>query len=286
MMSRWKGTAFAVAAAIGLAGCAGPSIYSGGQSPVPDRNEVPIAANYPTSTQIKLQAAEHWRLAASDAASGLVKSVRTGGACIPGSSSCTTLHLRRNCESSGCAPEACDSTFNRVFFNELLTALVEQGYQVTATPTPNALLVDIDVQAVSFSENRPQYRYAGKAVEIGPGIWALRDEAGLIDRQGVEAPRTVMPDANWYRTEFAAGPTPRNELVVTVSAMAQEKIYVARSTRVYYTADSDTALYACEGRSRAGPVAAPPPTVKSWTIPVTGDCSGPRCADDSSRRLR
>lgn len=282
MALRWKRAAVAVTIAMGLAGCAGPGIYSGGKGAAPERNEVPIAGNYPTSTQFKLQAAEHWRLAANDAAAGLVKSIRTGGACIPGSP-CTTLYLRRSCETSGCAPQGCDTTFNRVFFNEFLTALVGLGYQVSAAPSSSAMVVDIDVQAIGFSDNRPQYRYAGKAEEIGPGIWALRDEASLVDAQGAEAPRTSGLDANWYRTQFAAGPTPRNELVITVSAMSRERVYLARNTSVYYTADSDAGLYSCPERARA---AAPEPaaSAKAWTIPVIGDCTGPRCLDEAGRR--
>lgn len=281
MVRRWRKIALAMTVATGVAGCAGHDIYSGGEGRYPDRNEVPIAANHPTSTQLKLQAAEHWRLAANDSAAGLIRSFQTGGACIP-RNACTTLYVKRNCETTGCHPQGCDTTFNRVFFNEFLTALVGLGYQVSAVPVPNAMIVEIDVQSVSFPGNRPQYRYAGKPVEIGPGIWALRDEASLIDGRGIEAARTAGLDANWYRTEFASGPTPGNELVITVSAVTQEKIFLARNTKVYYTADADADLYACPTAPRLAPAA----ETRSWAIPVMGDCTGPRCAEESARRAR
>lgn len=258
-------SALALAAAAVLAGCTVPGIHTTSPGSYPERNEVPIAVNFKTSTQLKLQAAEHWRLAANASAAELLKSFRPG----------TTLHLRRSCETTGCQPRACDTTFNRVFFNEFLTALVGLGYPVSATPAANAAVVEIDVQAVRFSANRPQYRYAGAPVEIGPGIWALRDVSSLVDGQGVVALRTDGHNANWYRTEFAAGATPRTELVITVSALSAQQTYLARNTTVYYTADGDAAHYYC------GPAAG---ASRTWTIPVTGDCTAPRCVEPDRRR--
>lgn len=253
-------------AASSLAGCVGHGIYSGADGKYPDRNEVPIASNFSTTMQLKLQAAEHWQRVAVDSAGALAQAFPRG----------SLVHLRRSCETSGCAPQACDTAFNRVFFNQFLTALVAAGYQVTTAPAPNAHTVEIDVQAVSFAHDRPQYRYAGVPVRFGPGIWALRDEASLWDRAGNEAMRTEGYDGNWYRAEFAGGPTPRNELVVTVSAMSPARAYLARSTKVYYTADADVANYSCAGAAAAA--------ARTWTIPVVGDCTAPRCAADSDRR--
>lgn len=271
-----RNVALTIAVATSLAGCAVRGIHSAGQGSYPERNEVPIAANFQTTTQLKLQAAEHWRRVANDSADELIKSFQRGGACIP-KNGCTTLYLRRSCETTGCLPQSCDTTFNRVFFNEFLTALVGLGYQVSATPAASSAVVEIDIQAVGFSANRPQYRYAGEPVELGPGIWALRDRNSLIDNQGNTAPRTAGYDSNWYRTEFAAGATPRNELVISVSAMSPAKTYLARNTRVYYTSDADAALYSCSG-------GAPSRGTRTWTIPLTGDCTAPRCTEEPDRR--
>lgn len=251
-------------AAACLGGCAAYDIHSGGTGAYPPSNEVPIATNFETTRQHKLQAAEHWRRAATDAAAALTKSVRGG----------STIHLRRACETTGCAPQACDTAFNRVFFNEFLTALVGLGHRVSLVPVANAPVLEIDVQAVGFAPNRPQYRYAGVPTEIGPGVWALRDVAGLVDAQGNVAPRTEGPVRNWWRAEFAGGRTPRNELVVTVSALSAERTYVARDTKIYYTADADASLYACGGEAAA----------RVWTIPVSGDCTAPRCTQAPERR--
>lgn len=263
----------AIAAALVLAGCT-HTIHSGGEGSYPDRNEVPIAANFATTTQLKLQAAEHWRRVAQDAAENLSKSLRAGGACIP-STGCVTLHVRRSCETSGCSPQACETPFNRVFHNDFVTALVGLGYPVAAAPVANAVVVEIDVQAIAFAANRPQYRYAGAPVEIGPGLWARRDASSLVGAGGAVAQRTEDPDLNWYRTEFAAGATPRNELVVTVSAVTPARTYAARDTRVYYTADADASHYFC---APPGPQRA-----RTWSIPVVGDCGATRCLEAEGR---
>ena len=218
-----------LAALLGLSGC-GNMIFSSGQKAYPDSNEVPIASNFQTSHQLKLQAAEHWRKVSNTSAESLIKAIGTGAVCIP-KTGCTTLYVRRNCETSGCKHFACDNVFNRVFFNDFVTALVNLGYPVSEVPTANSITVDIDIQTVSFAANRPQFRYAGETVELGKGIWALKDVASLYDQQGNLTPRTNGEYSfNWFRTEFAAGETPRNELVVTVSAMSPERTYLARNT--------------------------------------------------------
>lgn len=255
----------------GLGGCASNVITTNGPNPYAEHMEAPVATNFHTSLQPKLQAAEHWRRVANDAADALARSLKEGAACIA-KTGCQTLYLKRQCDSSGCLPSACETTFNRVFFNEFLTALVGQGYQVSATPVNAAITVDIDVQALSFADNRPQFRYAGRAVELGEGIWALKDVVLVTERNGNPLQPETGNNLNWLRTNFAAGVTPRNELVVSVSALSPEKTYLARNTGIYYTADADASLYFCAGAKQTDPR-----RQNIWTIPVTGDCTGARC---------
>lgn len=257
-------------AAGGLAACT-PTLYSGGQRPHADHTEAPLATNFRAARQPKLQAAQHWGYVARHAADALAKGLKEGGACLP-KTGCATLFVKRACETGGCETRPCDTTFNQVFHEELVTALVARGYPVATEPRPDALVVEADVRAVRFAPDRPQYRYAGAPAEIGPGIWALSDVTTLIDKAGAEAVRTRDPDANWYRTEFAGGPTPQNELVVTVSAIGPDKTYLARNTTAYYTADRDAMHYFC----------APPnasPRGRLYSVPVTGDCSAGRCLE-------
>ena len=272
----WLGSrALVVALALMLTACELPGgIHSGGKGQrYPAANEVPVAVNFQTTLQLKLQAAEHWNRVAADSAAALSKSLRRG----------TTLFVRRTCETSGCVPRPCDTTFNRVFYNEFVTALVNAGHTVAREPVPNATVVEVDTQAIIFANDRPQYRYAGRAVALGPGIWALRDAASLVESDGNIVLRTDGGDANWFRTEFAAGRTPRNELVVTATAISPQNTYIARNTSVYYTADADSAHYFCSGEHASEIAKMAVPRSRVWTIPVTGDCSAPRCVEPGRR---
>ena len=257
----------------GLAGCTGKTVVTDGPNNYAAFMEAPVASNFQTSLQPKLQAAEHWRRAANDSADALATALRNGAACIA-KTGCKTLYVKRSCETSGCSPTACETTFSRVFFNEFLTALVHQGYQVAAQPVADAITLEIDAQALSFATNRPQFRYAGKAVELGDGVWALKEVVQVADRNG----NPLQPESggalNWLRTNFASGATPRNELVLSVSALSPDKTYLARSTSIYYTADVDASLYFCAGAKDADPGQK---GARTWNIPVTGDCSTPRC---------
>ncbi len=268
-----------LACSLFLAGCVG-GIHSGGKESYPPQNEVPIAANFATNTQLKLQAAEHWRRVADDAAEALAKGLASGGKCLPGRG-CVALYLKRACETSGCSPMRCDTVFNRIFHNELLTALVSRGYPVSSVPVAGALVVEVDSQAVAFTANRPQYRYAGQPVEIAPGVWALRDAISLVDSDGASSARTDDPDLNWYRARFAGGRTPQNELVISVSALTPEGTYAARHTGVYYISDADAGHYACAAASsvRVG-------TSRTWSIPVSGECSTGRCVQSTEGAAR
>jgi hypothetical protein len=132
------------------------------------------------------------------------------------------------------------------------------------------------VQPISFSANRPQYRYAGVPVELAPGVWAIRDIAST-DPANTEAPPSV--DAlHWFRSEFAAGQTPRVELLVTVSVVDKRR-YLARASNAYYITDADKRLYEAEmcslfklcAAEAAIPVAPSKKPVVSRTMEIIGD---------------
>lgn len=261
-----------LASLVGLVGCAN-TIHAGGQKYYADSDEVPIAMNFPSTQQAKLQAAEHWKRVADDAAAALLRSLRDSGSCSQ-TAGCTTLVVTRQCATTGCQPSACDTTFNRVFYNDFISALVNQGNQVSTVPLAGAVTIDFDVQPVRFSPNRPQYRYAGVPVQLGEGVWARKDVTTVVDQFASGVPQSSFNWPNWFRTEFAAGRTPSYELVITVSALSPAKAYIARNTSVYYIADSDAGNYVCPAQLKelANSTGTP-----SWDIPVSADCSTPRC---------
>lgn len=265
-----------------LSGCA--TIHNTSSDLYPANNETPIAINHKSNLQRKLQAAEHWKQAAQDAANSLINSLKEGGSCIT-KTGCAVLHVKRSCESTGCSPKSCETTFSKVFHNEFITALVNSGYQVSTIAGANMITVEVDAQVVKFSENRPQYRYAGTAREVGEGIWAIRDVGYVSDGDGGFIKPHVGNAYNWFRTEFASGQTPSNELIVTASAISPNQAYIARNTSIYYTADSDIDQYSCK---EVVPVQIVIPVVKAetktWNVPIVGDCSTPRCTNCATPR--
>ncbi|TFW31395.1 hypothetical protein [Duganella callida] len=204
-------TAMALAAGMLLAGCA--SRYT----------PTPLAANFPTTKQAKLQAAHHWGVI-----SGHIEQQ-------------IAAELRKNPPRPVYIVEPKEPTpFQRALATQLTTALVNDGHVVSRSPA-GSLKVDLDVQAVTFSANRPQYRYHGERAVLGSGVWLLSE---------VEAPPLAYLAAgaggwdayDWFNAQFAPGDTPKTEIIVTVSVSDQYR-YLARSTSAYYVADTDRTLY-------------------------------------------
>lgn len=190
-----------------LVGCATP--YS----------ETPLATNFPTSKQQKLQAAAHWSVIAEDVAKQIVGGIKEK----------KPLYINQ---------AVAGTTFDRAFRNLLVSALIAEGFSVHKT-SANALSVDIDTQAVRFSANRPQYKSVGLPTALATGVWALHDAtAGAVMYAGIAAADAY----SWFHSEFAAGEVPQTEIIVTTSVSDADR-YLARSTSVYYVADADSGIY-------------------------------------------
>lgn len=196
-----------MAISVAIAGCA------------TTHSEAPLATNFPTTKQPKLQAAAHWNVIAGDVAKQVAASLKDRPA----------LYVSQAREKSD---------FDRAFGNQLITALVAEGFAVRKD-SAGALIVDIDAQAVQFSAQRPRYDYAGTATVLTAGVWALHNATAA----SAAAAGIVAADAYfWFRSEFATGATPQTEIVVTTSVSDSER-YLARNTSVYYVADADADLY-------------------------------------------
>lgn len=186
----------------------------------------PLATNFQSSKQPKLQAAAHWNTIAGDVAAKL-------SARVPAN---TPLFINHHADAS---------PFERAFTGQLFTALIEAGYPVMRSPE-GALRVGVHTQAVPFAANRPQYRHAGKATALGAGIWALYDIVEYASNGAGKAALLAVGAADayaWFESEFAAGGTPAMEIIVTTSVTDANR-YVARNTSVYYVDDADHRLYA------------------------------------------
>lgn len=190
--------------------------------------EAPVAANFPTTKQNKLQAGAHWKAIANDLAKTV--SAKAGGA--------QSVYLNPPPKSA----------FNQAFHSQLLTALVSQGVNVVKQASAADMAVDIDTQVVKFSADRPQYTYVGAPTALTAGAWALHSVGPVAWSTGqvlggVTAAAVTGDALSWFRSEFATGATPMNEIFVTVTVSDKNR-YLARASNVYYVADSDQGLYA------------------------------------------
>jgi hypothetical protein len=203
--------ALGAAAALLLAGCA--SRYT----------PTPLAANFPTTKQAKLQAAYHWGVISDSIEKRVV------------------AELKKSPPRPVFINEPRDpSAFQRALSTQLTTSLVNDGYVVTRSPA-GSLKIDMDVQAVTFTANRPQYRYHGERALLGTGVWLLSEiEAPAVAALAVAG--GAWDSYDWFNAQFAPGATPKTEIIVTVSVSDQFR-YVARNTSAYYVADSDRILY-------------------------------------------
>lgn len=209
-------TSTAVLAALAIAGCAAP--YS----------EAPLATNFPTTQQEKLQAAAHWNAISTD----MAKEVMTA---LP-SPLTGNLYVETSQESP----------FSQAMKEQLTTAMVRGGYPVAKQPE-GALKVELSTQVVEFSEARKQNKWIGWPTALVTGAWAVRTLSTEVTAKTTAA-ATVTAGAigwdvySWFKAQSASGPTPQTEIIVNVS-VSDENRYLARSTHVYYVADSDRVLY-------------------------------------------
>lgn len=204
----------ALAAAL-LAGCATP--YS----------ETPLAGNFPTTTQNKLQAASHWLVIAKDVAEQIKLGTDKIGAPVY------------------VTPPERDSQFTLAFYNEIITSLVSQGVTVRKVNDGTAQVINIETQLVKFSPDRHQNRRFTSVTAIGAGIAAVHDlqlSSGTNAGIGALALAGAYDWTTWVAQEYAKGPTPKFELIVTTSLVKNSQ-YIARRTDAYYVADDDWTLY-------------------------------------------
>lgn len=201
----------ALCGALLAAGCAVP--YS----------PAPVATNFPSTQQAKLQAAAHWGVIARHMAGQLAPS------------------LKVNAKRPLYVSSQQSSAFAQGVSSHLVTALVNEGYTVVKVPDANTLRVEIDTQVVAFSAKRPQYKFAGERTALVASAWVLTGIDHTVEWLATAA--IAGQDAYaWFRSQFATGATPKTEIIVNLS-LADDTRYYARATSVYYTTDSDRALY-------------------------------------------
>ncbi len=188
-------------------------------------SEAPIATNFATQKQLKMQSASHWQLIARDTAAQLI-------AALPEK---YPLHVRQS---------GTQSSFEKAFAGQLIGELHAAGYPVMKVADhPGTLLVDVSATPVLFSRSRLQGKHVGRWTVLSGGLWVLREIYDEVSPGAAMMAGAVTLDAMaWFRSEFASGPTPQTELIVTASVSSAERYY-AQVSAAYYTTDSDWELY-------------------------------------------
>lgn len=214
--------AFSTLAVVVLSGCATPF------------NEAPIATNFPTTKQQKLQTAAHWNVIGKDVAERLI----------------ATMPSDRLGNLSVTASEK--SPFNHAVLNQIISTLVSQGKSVAKDDSSSTFKVHIETQVVAFNAPRTAYTMNGVPTLLAAGLWGVgsfltmdaSSAAELTHRSaGTVVGLAGATDAyTWFRSEYASGDIPKTEIIVTASVSDSTR-YLARSTSTYYVNEVDAALY-------------------------------------------
>ncbi len=189
--------------------------------------EAPLASNFATTKQNKLQAANHWLLIAKDVADQIRIGTEKVGAPV------------------FVTPPQQNSKFTQAFYTQIITSLVNQGVTVRKYNDGTAQVIDIDTQLLKFSPNRHQNKRFISATAISGGIMAIHGLDFPVKTDAVLGSLAVTGAYDWLRwidQEYASGATPRYELIVTTSLVKNAQ-FIARRTDAYYIADSDWTMY-------------------------------------------
>jgi hypothetical protein len=201
-----------------------------GKKPVPIPT-LPIPAQFPASTQLKLEAGHHWQSIAEDTALALSTLLRKRR-CANDASTTQLDAQAKSCRSLYIAPPDVETGFSRAFTNALLTALVARGISVSQQPNA-ALVLHIDIQSLKFGQGEQRDVGAQVTRQLSPGLWIA-----------TTAPPAAKSRAQANRTPLVPPPAKNGhcEIFVTLSILDGPR-YFARDSRLYYVSAQDLRLY-------------------------------------------
>lgn len=214
---------------------------------------VPVAENFPVSSQRVARTAHHWDVIAEDVVNQAV----------------TTLGASERLQGRPIlvVPPKHSTTFDAVFNDFLINQMVDRGMQVSVCePAAYGMIVDPEVKVryharvISHAE-APQYR-PGALTALAAGVFAVgklaeadlsRDAAGLA---GI-AVAGLADVAAGYMARAT-----KTEVVVTTT-IEENNRFVLRRSDIYYVPDGDAKLFSrkvaqstlCPAHSRSGTAA-------------------------------
>jgi hypothetical protein len=180
-------------------------------------SQSPVATNFKTTYQKKLQAAAHWNVIADDIANNISKHV----------SKYTSLYIKKEN----------NTTFNDTFYEMLTSKLVQRGYKIKRNENSADAVLDINSKSIYFTRKLSKYNRVGTLVAIGSGVYlasvATGPQIAVAGVFGAEA-------YNIYNSKFDS--IPHRELVLNINVYNKND-YLYSLTRTYYIVDKDNKLY-------------------------------------------
>lgn len=187
-------------------------------------SQVPLAENYPLTSQKKVMAAQHWDVIASDIAQE-TKAILSQG------------NFQAN-QPIFVAPSPESTDFTRAFHNFLVTRLVRHGLNVTEQRA-GALEVRYETQVVRHNSDRYAHR-PGTLTALVAGILVGRNvHTWDATEKGLGA-LALAAGLDFVIGHHAS--VTKTELLVTTSLLDAGR-YVMRKSDVYYIEDEDGSLY-------------------------------------------
>lgn len=180
---------------------------------------IPVAQNFPLTTQKKVRSAGHWNQLSQDVVAQTLASLEKAGATQQ-----STLHVSMAGNTSD---------FDRAFHEFLVTELVQKGWHVL--PTNNAALtLSYQSQIIKHNSDRPQF-VPGLFTSLTAGLYVLHNVTPAVGG-------LMLAGALDYGSSIQTGGPTHTELVLTTTVTGNGR-YMSRKTDVYYVEESDTSLF-------------------------------------------
>ena len=186
---------------------------------------LPLAENFPLTTQKKVRSAGHWNQLSHDVVAQTLASLENAGATPQ-----TTLYVA--------LPDNA-SHFDRAFHAFLVTELVQKGRRVS--PYNNAVLtINYQTQIVKHNSQRPDF-IPGRFTTLTAGLYVLHGLNQLSNDALAGGILGVAGVADYAASVSTGGPT-ATELILTTTVTGGDR-YLSRKTDVYYVEESDSTLF-------------------------------------------
>ena len=186
---------------------------------------LPLAENFPVTTQKKARSAGHWQQLSRDVVAQTRVSLENAGATPQ-----TALHVALPVQAS---------EFDRAFHEFLVTEWVQKGWRVSSSDK-TLLTVSYQTQIVKHASERPDF-VPGRFTLLTAGLYVLHG----LNQLSVDALAGgflgVAGAADYAASASTGGPT-ATELILTTTVTAGDR-YLSRKTDVYYVEERDSTLF-------------------------------------------